>query len=80
MKGSATPQQKLLKPEQVAEILGVTKTSVYRYAKQGLLPYHQFGRSVRFSEEDLAKFLKRTRQGVSHEQEEPQETHRETTP
>ena len=47
---------KWLSPKQVAEELGVTPSSVYRWMRQGTLKYYTTpGGTIRISEDDLLK-------------------------
>jgi len=47
----------LYSPAQVAEILGVTRRSVYRYVKEGRLPAIRFVSQIRVKESDLERFV-----------------------
>lgn len=38
---------------EVAEHLGVTKQTVYKWAREGEIPCRRFGRTVKFSIEDI---------------------------
>ena len=51
---------KLLTPEEVASILGVSVNTlnVWRCAKRYNLPYIKLGRSVRYRYEDVQHFIK----------------------
>jgi excisionase family DNA binding protein len=51
----------LLSPRRVSEILGISKSHVYKMAKKGELPSIQFGRVVRFHPEDVDAFIKEHR-------------------
>lgn len=57
--------QKLLTPDQAAEILGVSaKTlSIWRSTKRYDLPYVKSGRLVRYRESDLQDFITRRLHG-----------------
>ena len=37
----------------LAVILNVSKTSVYRWVKKGLIPHKKLGKLIRFSEDDI---------------------------
>ena len=41
--------------DEVAEFLTVTKSMVYKLAKQGVLPFYRFGASVRFDPDKVRK-------------------------
>ncbi len=49
--------QKVLTAEVVSERLSVCLSLVYRLARAGELPCVKFGRSVRFREEDVDRFI-----------------------
>ncbi len=53
--------KKLLKAEEVAEILNSSKSEAYRLMQTGQLRTVRFGRTVRVREEDLEEFLQRSR-------------------
>ena len=48
---------KLLRPNVVAEILGVSKSYVYKLIRDGTIPSVQIGRSVRVRDLDLMIFI-----------------------
>ena len=52
--------------KELAELLRVTQTTIYRMARRGELPYYTIGRSMRFRKSDVEEFLKRCR-GVQRE-------------
>jgi excisionase family DNA binding protein len=47
----------LYKPMAAAQILGISKSLIYRLVSQGSLPAVRFGRTVRVRSEDLDKFI-----------------------
>jgi excisionase family DNA binding protein len=52
---------RLLSPQQVAELVGVSSKTVYRhYEKWGLRPHLAFLPLLRFRESDVNKFIERT--------------------
>jgi excisionase family DNA binding protein len=55
-------EQRLMKPEQVAERLAISPKTVYKMASLGQLPCLRFGRSVRIEAEALERFLEERRQ------------------
>ncbi len=57
--------QKLLTPERVAELLGVTTQTlaVWRCEKRYNLPYVKVGRLVRYPQSAVAEFLSERTQG-----------------
>jgi len=48
----------LVTAEEVAALLKVSPKSIYRWAKEGLLPAFREGRLVRFRESDVETFVK----------------------
>lgn len=50
-------QPLLVSVRAVAEALGVSQTSVYRYANEGRLPHIKIGGTIKFSPEDVAAAL-----------------------
>jgi len=48
---------KLLKAEEVAELLSVSRSFAYSLMKSGLLPTVHLGRSVRVRPEDVEEFI-----------------------
>ncbi len=51
----------LLTPKEVARILKVSPNHPYVLARNGSLPYHKFGKCLRFSRQDVVEFLARTK-------------------
>lgn len=49
--------KKLLNAQQVADILGVSKTTVCTYCKRGILPAFQLERLWRIDEDDVIQFI-----------------------
>jgi excisionase family DNA binding protein len=48
----------LLTTAEVAKMLKVNRSSVYRWAQEGDLPFVRFAKTIRFKEEDVRKFIK----------------------
>lgn len=48
---------KLLKSEEIAQLLGVSKSFAYKLIRQGMVPSVRMGRSVRVRQEDLDIFI-----------------------
>ena len=48
---------RLLRPNDVAEILSVSKSYVYKLIRDGTIPSIQIGRSVRVRDRDLMNFI-----------------------
>ena len=49
--------QKLLNPEEVADMLGVKKSTVYQWTHQGYIPHIKLGNTVRFKINDIERWL-----------------------
>lgn len=47
---------------ELAELLQVTETTIYRMARRGEFPYYNIGRSMRFRHGDVEEFLTRCRE------------------
>jgi excisionase family DNA binding protein len=56
-----TLSEPLLRPEEVASLLGVKKSSVYEYARAGRLPCIKVGRHLRFLRADIEQWVLRQR-------------------
>ena len=67
-KGVVTIIERLLKPNEVAETLGVSRSLTYQLIRQGVLPSVHFSRSVRVRPIDLEAFIQRnvTGQDLEH--------------
>jgi len=52
---------KLLRPDEVAAILRLSKTRVYQLAKRGIIPFIKIGKSIRFILEDVYEFIRLNR-------------------
>ncbi|MCR9093732.1 MAG: helix-turn-helix domain-containing protein [bacterium] len=50
--------EKLLRANEVAELLGSSTWRVYELARLGQIPSVRFGRTVRFSESELEKWIR----------------------
>jgi excisionase family DNA binding protein len=48
---------KLLRSDEIAQLLGVSKSFAYKLIRLGLLPSIHLGRSVRVRQEDLDTFI-----------------------
>lgn len=55
---------RLLTVDQVAEILQVSRASVYRWAESGALPAVRLGRAVRFHPEAVEELIRRGLNGM----------------
>lgn len=48
-----------LTTEQLAELLGISKTSIYRLISRRLIPFYKLGHNVRFKKADVLEYLER---------------------
>jgi excisionase family DNA binding protein len=63
----------LLRGEEVARVLGVSRSFAYLLMKRGDLPVIRFGRAVRVRREDLEKYILKSTFKISHEKVTTQE-------
>ncbi len=49
--------EKLLTPQQIAEVLGVKTSTIYQWTHQGFIPHVKLGRLVRFKETAVMKWV-----------------------
>ncbi len=47
--------------KEIAEKLGLSKDTIWRRVREGVLPHHKLGRAVRIRWADVEEYLKRTR-------------------
>ena len=57
--------QRLLKATEVARILNISKSMVYRLMKNGKIPYVRINQAFRIRPEDLDKFIEENRKYYS---------------
>jgi len=50
-------KEKLLKAEQVSDILGISRSKAYRLMRQGEIPTIKIGKNVRVANEDLNQYI-----------------------
>lgn len=60
-------RQRLLKATEVARILNISKSMVYRLMKNGKIPYVRINQTFRIRPEDLDKFIEENRKYYSIE-------------
>jgi excisionase family DNA binding protein len=53
--------ERLLKSNEVAVLLAVHPMAIYKWRKQGLLPFYKICKCVRFKLEDIERFIKQMR-------------------
>ena len=63
MTESNTTEKQLLTVAEIANILHVSKTSIYRLIENRLIPFHRLPRGLRFRKEDVEAFLLKRRVG-----------------
>jgi excisionase family DNA binding protein len=55
---------KMLTPEEVAQLLGVKKSTIYSWTHEGFIPFSKVGRLLRFQKEDVLDWVnKRSMKG-----------------
>jgi len=54
-------QFKLLTPDELAEMLRISKTSVYRLVEQRKIPFYRLRGNLRFEQKDIMDFLRQNR-------------------
>jgi len=50
---------KLLTPQEIAEVLGVQPSTIYQWTHQGYIPHVKIGKFVRFKEKDVEEWIER---------------------
>jgi excisionase family DNA binding protein len=55
--GNGALSEPLLRPEDVASLLGVRRSSIYEYVRAGRLPHVKIGRHLRFLRSDLERWV-----------------------
>jgi len=51
--------EKLLTPQEIAEVLGVQPSTIYQWTHQRYIPYVKLGKFVRFREKDVKKWVEK---------------------
>lgn len=49
--------EKLLTPEEIANLLGVKLSTIYSWTHLGFIPHIKMGRLIRFREEEILKWI-----------------------
>src|SRR5918992_137125 len=65
IRAARTPETELLGAEEVAGLVGVKETTVYKWCKEGKLPCLKVGKHWRIRRGDLEDFLKRSERPVT---------------
>jgi prophage regulatory protein len=50
---------KLLTPQQIADVLGVQKSTIYQWTHQGYIPHVKLGKLVRFREKAVMEWVEK---------------------
>ena len=48
---------RLLTPDEIADLLGVQKSTIYQWTHQGFIPHVKLGRFVRFREKTVMEWI-----------------------
>ena len=51
--------QKLLTPQEIADLLGVKTSTIYQWTHQGFIPHIKLGRLVRFKEDKILTWVEK---------------------
>jgi len=51
--------EKLLTPQEIADILGVQPSTIYQWTHQGYIPHVKIGKFVRFKEKDVERWVEK---------------------
>jgi len=51
--------ENLLTPQEIADVLGVTKSTIYQWTHQEYIPHVKIGRFVRFRQSVIEKWIER---------------------
>jgi excisionase family DNA binding protein len=58
---------KLYKPSEIANLLNVSTSCIYKKAEKGEIPSIKIGSALRFSEKYIGKYLKKCRRNISND-------------
>ena len=61
MKHSIEITNKLLTPDQLADFLNISKTTVYRLIDSRKIPFYKIGGSIRFDKKDIMNYLQESK-------------------
>ena len=56
---SCNGMSRLLTPEQVADLLGVKKSTIYQWTHQQFIPHIKLGRNVRFDQDQVIEWTRK---------------------
>jgi len=51
--------EKLLTPQEIAEVLGVQPSTIYQWTHQGYIPHVKLGKFIRFRVKDVEKWVEK---------------------
>ncbi|MFW6118874.1 MAG: helix-turn-helix domain-containing protein [Planctomycetota bacterium] len=71
MNSQASARPPLTSVGKIAERLGVSRATVYRWAKDGELPHYRVGDVLRFDPHEIERWLQRRRVGPEPAREAP---------
>ena len=57
MKNNIEITNKLLTPDQLADFLNISKTTIYRLIDSRKIPFYKIGGSIRFDKKDITSYL-----------------------
>jgi excisionase family DNA binding protein len=60
-------KHRLHKPTEIAKLLGVSLSCIYRKAEKGEIPSIKIGSALRFSEENINEYLEKSRRNNSND-------------
>jgi excisionase family DNA binding protein len=63
---TASPERLLLKPEEAAEVLQLSRAKVYGLVASGILPSIRFGNLIRIPVDELRAWIARTAATKTH--------------
>ena len=61
MKNNIEIKNKLLTPDQLADFLNISKTTIYRLIDSRKIPFYKIGGSIRFDKKDIMNYLQESK-------------------
>ncbi len=58
------PMEKLLKVEEVCDLLQVSRSTIYEWTHVQYIPHYKFAKVVRFKKDEIERWLKRKKRKV----------------
>jgi len=69
MRADPNTTTELFTPDELAQMLKISRSSVYRLVEQRQIPFYKVRRSLRFKQSDISAYLEQSRVGsVSQKQ------------